>query len=205
MISAILGRIDKLFMSKAYHKKRGYRIDEQSTDRVGVHLVEEAVELLAELMDGTPETVLEEVADVMILLSRVIYDKQIQPEWVEEAVVKKLNAIWVTDPKDVLTDNPGMTRQNREGSKKQDRAQAALENCFKQFTKLEGEGNPKDVLYCSFSLKYSDTFEELLFVSLNSLTKTMKECGFPGYHKLETVQDHGPANTLCMHVHAGTQ
>ena len=113
MISTILNRIDRLFLNGAFHKKRGFCITEQPTDRVGVHLIEESTELLAELMDGSDSTVLEEAADVLICLTRIIYDRKIEPEALQQVVIRKMNDIWVYDPNDIASKDPGFTRRNR--------------------------------------------------------------------------------------------
>jgi len=113
MISTILHRIDNLFQNDMIHKKRGYHISNQNTEMAGLALVEETVELQAELMAGTDDTVLEEMADVLICLTRVIYDRQILPVTLLTAVEKKLDEIWVYGPDAVETGTPGLTRRNR--------------------------------------------------------------------------------------------
>jgi len=99
------------------HRKRGFHIQDQPTSMVGVHLVEESVELLAELMeDQTGEAdmaaVTEEAADVLICLTRILFDCDILIKDVIAKANEKMTLIWV-DEKDIDTDTPGMTRRAR--------------------------------------------------------------------------------------------
>ena len=111
-------RIAALWERNAYHKKRGFRIQTQSTQKVGVHLVEEATELLAELMEDTDgevdmAAVTEEAADVVILLTRICFDCDISINDLMAAADRKMAAIWVDDPSEVTAIEPGFTRKGR--------------------------------------------------------------------------------------------
>ena len=104
------------------HKKRGFRIQNQSTAKVGCHLVEEATELLAELLEDGDTTeinmpaVVEEAADVLICLTRILYDCDIPLAQVLNRADKKIDDIWVEDESKVTATDPGFTRRSRAAS-----------------------------------------------------------------------------------------
>jgi len=115
MLQEIIQTIDQIWQRNSYHKKRGFRIREQSADKAGCHLVEEAVELLAEVMDedGTTDAVLDEAADVLICFSRVLYDHGINLGQLEARAYRKMHDAWTDDPSEITAKIPGTTRRGR--------------------------------------------------------------------------------------------
>jgi len=115
MIKRILGKIGVLFDRNSYHSKRGYRIRELSTEIAGLALVEETVELQAELMNprASHMDVLEEAADVLICFTRILHDKGINLSQLEAAAEAKLRKVWTDDPSKVTANKPGFTRRGR--------------------------------------------------------------------------------------------
>ena len=109
-------KIADLWERNAYHIKRGYRIQEQSTTKAGCALIEESMELLAELLEedkADMAAVTEEAADVLICLTRILFDCDISVADVLAQADKKLQAIWVNSLAEVRTNTPGFTRRSR--------------------------------------------------------------------------------------------
>lgn len=115
MLMRLLVKIGVLCDRNSWHRKRGYRIRDQSTQMVGCALAEESVELLAELLDenSTIAAVTEEAADVLVCLTRIIYEKGINLDRLEQVVHAKLKLIWTDDPSKVTANKPGFTRRGR--------------------------------------------------------------------------------------------
>lgn len=106
--------IDKLksMWGKKYHVKRGFLL--LGTDEVltSNHLLEEVVELQAEIVYGTDATILEEVVDVYIVFANLIAKLDLSEALIEKLSIEKLDRVFV-DKAEVQSTNPGYTRHNR--------------------------------------------------------------------------------------------
>lgn len=113
MKSKVYDRIREMHRTPHYHKKRGFMLGKVSESMVACHLVEESVELLAEVIQGNPEGVREEASDVYALVMHTLKTLNITLEEIEEITLKKLNDAFTTDQQEVITNTPGATRRNR--------------------------------------------------------------------------------------------
>ncbi len=98
----------------AYHKKRGFSLCDCSSTDVSIHLIEEVVELQAEvLVTKDKEAVLEEAADVLATFIHLLEIEDISLREVAKRCEDKLFEIFTSNKDEVLTDTPGLTRQSR--------------------------------------------------------------------------------------------
>lgn len=116
MLLRLLAKIGVLCDKNSWHKKRGYRIRDQSTQMVGCALAEESVELLAELLDknSTPAAKTEEAADVLVCLTRIIYEEGICLNRLEQVIHTKMKLIWTDDPSEITAKVSDFTRRGRD-------------------------------------------------------------------------------------------
>lgn len=95
-----------------YHKRRGFCLSEPKPVFICNSLLEELVELQAELLtDG--DRVREELLDVICCLAHLVVKLNFDPSELKLDAEKVLMGAFVKDKKDVLTDTPGFTRNNR--------------------------------------------------------------------------------------------
>lgn len=107
--------IDKIRrLGNHYHAKRGFRLKDVRPEVTGCHLVEEAVEVMAEILEKNHQGITEEVGDLLCLIAQVCIAHHIDFSGVLEVAHKKLNKFWIEDPADIITKTPGFTRRNRD-------------------------------------------------------------------------------------------
>ena len=106
--------IDELHDTNAIHIKRGFCLQEANPIFATIHMLEEAVELQAEVCcDGPREAVVEEAADTLACYLHLLRILDISAEEVEERAIEKLKSVYTLNPDEVLTSTPGMTRRSR--------------------------------------------------------------------------------------------
>jgi phosphoribosyl-ATP pyrophosphohydrolase len=108
--------IQKLHLDDAYHIKRGFRLSEASDIVASNHLVEEAVELQAEIIEDNYDGILAEAADLVSMLIHVLVNRGIPLCCLEDAAIKKLTETFSIDAADIISTMPGLTRRNRSNS-----------------------------------------------------------------------------------------
>jgi NTP pyrophosphatase (non-canonical NTP hydrolase) len=119
-METLVDKIIGLYETDAYHVKRGFPIRGATPIGIGVHLVEEAVEVLdavvhnSDLYAGGNLTHLtEELADLVLLLAHLTHRHNITFQEVLDVAADKLDRNWTTDPAKITAKEPGFTRRGR--------------------------------------------------------------------------------------------
>ena len=112
--------IDYLHNVDAIHVKRGFKLSEATALDASNHMLEEAVELQAEVIagDGSPESVVEEAADTLICYLHLLKRMGVKVDDVTDRAYNKLLEVFTCDPKKVTAVKPGKTRKGRAPSPK---------------------------------------------------------------------------------------
>lgn len=106
--------IDLLYTTDSIHVRRGYRIREATDAVLGVHFVEEAVELQeAVLLANDGDQITEEAGDVLAILMHILKRKGISSQEVIRQCLQKLARYWTTDPDKVNTAEASFGRKKR--------------------------------------------------------------------------------------------
>lgn len=98
----------------AYHKKRGFSLADVSAAVACNHLIEESVELQAEIMCGTKENQVIEASDALATLLSTIFVQGLNIHDVISAADRKLYENFVYDKSEINTTTPGFSRSNRQ-------------------------------------------------------------------------------------------
>jgi len=106
--------VEWLHKVDAYHRKRGFRLSEASDTICTNHLIEEAVELQAEVLNDDDAGIVNECSDLMACVIHLLVSRNISIDDVQHAALKKLGSVFTTDKDEVLTSKPGFARSNRE-------------------------------------------------------------------------------------------
>lgn len=109
----ILTKQLKSMYGKFYHRKRGFLLDEKDPVITSNHLLEEVTELQAEILQGNEETILNEAIDVYIVLAHLLNKLSIDTVALEVAALVQLDKAFTIHKDEILSNNPGFTRQNR--------------------------------------------------------------------------------------------
>ena len=112
-VSSLIERIKELHTQGAYHIKRGFSLKDSKKTTASNHLIEEAVELQAEVLDGDVITKTEEAADVLLVYLHLLYISGISFADVRDFAQFKLEKDFTLDKSKILTTTPGYTRKNR--------------------------------------------------------------------------------------------
>jgi phosphoribosyl-ATP pyrophosphohydrolase len=107
--------VEELHKRDAIHIKRGFRLSEASDVVNANHLLEEAVELQAEVISGNKKAILEESADVLACFLHLLVRQGINIDELCSITKTKLEKVFSFDENDILTSTPGLTRKNRKG------------------------------------------------------------------------------------------
>lgn len=111
--SALVDLVVNLHDEGAIHKKRGFSLHDVSVVDISNHLLEETVELQAEVMHGTHKEQLDEAADTLAVYLHLLVASGLPPDDVIDRCISKLNHNFTLDKSEVLTDTPGITRKSR--------------------------------------------------------------------------------------------
>jgi phosphoribosyl-ATP pyrophosphohydrolase len=95
----------------AYHIRRGFQLSDCDEREISNHLIEEAVELQAEMFRGTRETQLEEASDLICVLSHAIEFCGFTVEELMQKAKEKLDANFTYNENQVQGN--GFNRSNR--------------------------------------------------------------------------------------------
>lgn len=107
-------RVSEFHLLGAYHKKRGFSLSQSKLTTASNHLIEEVVELQAEVLDGTYDTKREEGADVLLVFLSLLWISNMSFSEIVDVASKKIEKNFTLNKDEVLTNNPGFTRKNRE-------------------------------------------------------------------------------------------
>lgn len=105
--------VQKLHDGNAKHKRRGFGLKEASLAVISNHLIEENVEFQAELLSGDQIKQLAEAADVIGAFLHAIYAAGLPLDVVVRAAEMGLRTNFTFDEREIETNTPGFTRQNR--------------------------------------------------------------------------------------------
>jgi phosphoribosyl-ATP pyrophosphohydrolase len=106
-------KIRALHKAGAYHRKRGFRLNEAEPVLASNHVIEEAVELQAECVYGTYHSQLDEAADLLCVWLHLLWLSGVPLSVVLERASQKLDQNFTLNPDEVETKTPGRLRSNR--------------------------------------------------------------------------------------------
>lgn len=109
----LIKKLKEMHKGFFYHKKRGFLLGTVTPTMVSCHLLEEAVELQAEIISDNHEGIVEEAADVYLLLMHLFVTLNLDIKKVETEALQKLEVAFTTKRTKL---NPGFTRRNRDGN-----------------------------------------------------------------------------------------
>lgn len=111
--------IEDLRRGNAYHRKRGFRINDLSSAMQSCHLLEETVELQAEVLN-TPRAmedhlgaITKEASHVLACFLHLLQKHGLSLEEVAAEGVRMCRRHWTTNLENVVTKEPGFTRKGR--------------------------------------------------------------------------------------------
>lgn len=116
-LARLIDMIQTLIDNGSYHKRRGFRLADATPLFTSQHLLEEALELHAEIIASADhensEAILEEAADTILMFLHLIQQQNISLPTLLEAAQRKLAATFTTDVSEVTAIGPGGTRRSR--------------------------------------------------------------------------------------------
>jgi phosphoribosyl-ATP pyrophosphohydrolase len=116
-VDDLIALIKNLCDSGARHKKRGFLIREATPELNAIHLVEEAVEVQAEVIISRDKNgIISESADMLAIWLHLLVMCDITFEEVVAKSVEMLGNKTTCEESEVLTSTPGFTRRNRQDS-----------------------------------------------------------------------------------------
>lgn len=107
-------KVAELIDAGAWHKRRGFRLRGMYASVMTNRMLEEAVELQAECMNGTRAGQIREAADVLGVLLHLWQAFGISLPEVCEQTLQNLRENFTTNAADIETTNPGPLRSNRQ-------------------------------------------------------------------------------------------
>ena len=112
----LIALVAELRDKNAYHRKRGFQLQDSTSTLISNHLLEEAVELQAEAcIEENREGVIDESSDVLATFLHLVLHCKVDFQEVINRCTEKLLKTFVYDPNDLLTDTPGYSRRHRQG------------------------------------------------------------------------------------------
>lgn len=120
-------RVQQLHELGAFHVKRGFSLKDAKLTTASNHLIEEAVELQAEVLDGNYDTKLEEAADVLLVYLHLLHLSKVSFSEVVSFAERKLEKNFTLDRSEIKTKTPGYTRSNRDETQKP--CDCYMDNC----------------------------------------------------------------------------
>ena len=110
----LIDKVAELYEADAIHIKRGFRVRTEGSLMVASnHLIEEAVELQAELLFGDRPKQVEEAGDLLTLFCHILKRGDITLAEVVDSAYEKACRNYTTDPTKVTAHTPGVTRSGR--------------------------------------------------------------------------------------------
>lgn len=129
----VLERVKQLYADHSFHVRRGFSIDEMELSQITNHLLEEAVELQAALLnDEGPEAILDEAADVLIVFMHIMVKSSTLShaflDRVYRRAIERIDRNWTNNPAKVTATKAGFSRRNRGDAPTNDDASASTES-----------------------------------------------------------------------------
>lgn len=122
-IKKLYNEIYKLHQQGAYHVKRGFSLKDASALTASNHLIEEAVELQAEVTLGNThidiiayEKAVEEAADVLLVFLHLTVVANLSLYHIIKKAKEKLKQNFTLDKSKIKTNTPGFNRSNRDNN-----------------------------------------------------------------------------------------
>jgi phosphoribosyl-ATP pyrophosphohydrolase len=113
-VNRLIAKVKTLYELDAIHIKRGFRLrTEGSVSVASNHLIEEAVELQAELLWGKREAIVEEAGDLLTLFCHILKRTDISLDEVVNSALEKAEKSYTADPEKITAITPGVTRRRR--------------------------------------------------------------------------------------------
>lgn len=121
-------KIEELHHQNAYHRKRGFRINDLSPAMQSCHLLEETVELQAEVLStarglttGTDaittdthlDSITKEASHVLACFLHLLQKHGLSLEEVAVEAIRMCRQHWTTKTENVVAEEPGFTRKGR--------------------------------------------------------------------------------------------
>lgn len=115
-LQELIALVKELHDKNAYHRKRGFQLQDSTKILASSHMLEEAVELQAEAcIEEDHDGVIEESSDVLATWLHLLLHCEVDFQEVIDRCVVKLLDTFTYDPNDLLTDTPGYSRRHRQG------------------------------------------------------------------------------------------
>lgn len=113
-LETLIQLVSDLYENNAIHVKRGFRLRTEGSNLVASnHLIEEAVELQAELIAENREATVEEAGDLLTLMCHILKRNNISIEEIAASAVEKVARSYTLNPEEVTAITPGVTRRGR--------------------------------------------------------------------------------------------
>lgn len=108
--------IHELDKRGAWHKRRGFRLSDATTQIATNHLLEEAVELQAEMANGNFASQIKEAGNLLGVFLHLLWMAGIPLERVISSTFKTLDENFTFDESEIVTNQRGFTRATRADS-----------------------------------------------------------------------------------------
>ena len=113
----LIAFVQELHDRNAYHRKRGFQLQDSTKMLASSHMLEEAVELQAEAcIEEDRDGVIEESSDVLATWLHLLLHCEVSFQEVIDRCTEKLLDTFTYDPNDLLTTTPGYSRRHRVAS-----------------------------------------------------------------------------------------
>ena len=108
-------RIQQMHKAGSIHRRRGFRLSDATPELASNHMLEEAVELQAEVQWGNYQSQIEEAADLLNVFLHLLWMSGIPLTAVVAAGHQKLTDNFTEDEK-FINPKSGVTRRSREAT-----------------------------------------------------------------------------------------
>lgn len=113
-IDKLISLVRTLVATGAYHRKRGFSLSDSTPTIASTHMLEEAVELQAEvLITGDREAIIEESSDLLATWLHLLLQCDVEFETVVDKCIQKLHSVFTCDINELETSTPGVMRRSR--------------------------------------------------------------------------------------------
>lgn len=109
----VAARIQELHKARALHIKRGFCICDANALISSNHMLEEAVELQAAVIDNDRDEIIKEAGDVVLCLLHTLQHSDITAKEVLDKALQRLDSAFTTDPSKITAIKNGFSRTNR--------------------------------------------------------------------------------------------
>ena len=104
----LIKKLKEMYKTPHYHKRRGFLLGTATSTMVSCHLLEEVVELQAEVIVNNRKGIEEEAADTLVLLLHLFETLNLNIDQVETRALTKLKTTFTTKKQE-----GGFTRRDR--------------------------------------------------------------------------------------------